>query len=44
MTITPTTVDDLQTWAISFRSSMEATNKSPRTIETYLDAVGQLGV
>ena len=43
MTITPTTVDDLQTWAISFRRSMEATNKSPRIIETYLDAVGPAG-
>jgi hypothetical protein len=42
MPLTRTNVGDLTTYGRSFERSLQATNKSPRTVETYLDALDQL--
>jgi site-specific recombinase XerD len=42
MPLTSTDVGELTTYRRSFERSLRAANKSPRTVETYLDALDQL--
>lgn len=40
---TTTTVGDLEVLARSFRRNLRSENKAPKTLETYLEAIDQLG-